>query len=155
MCLIHTTHLYHYLLLHHHLRFYTIMKMRNIVPPPPLLPQELTHPNELLPDCVQRTNSDDHTQHPSLKTTTDKISLHDTEDDSNKASYKVKSDKVKKKSKNLRIHLRFGKQNGTSKHQTHDCISIRYVQKEVGLLTKRQTQPAIMSRFLGMMTSIS
>ena len=75
------------------------------LPPPPLLPQELTHPNELLPDCVQRTNSDDHTQHPSLKTTTDKISLHDTEDDSNKASYKVKSDKVKKKIKKIFVFI--------------------------------------------------
>ena len=65
------------------------------LPPPPLLPTELTLHNELLPDCVHRTNSDDHTHHPSLKTTTDKISLPDTKDDSNKASYKVKSDKVK------------------------------------------------------------
>ena len=71
--------------------------------PPPLLPTELTLPNEHLPDCVHRTNSDDHTQHPSLKTTTNKISLPDTEDDSNKASYKVKSDKVKKIKINLRI----------------------------------------------------
>ena len=75
------------------------------LPPPPLLPTELTLPNELSPDCVQRTNSDDHTQHPSLKTTTDKISLHDTEDDSNKASYKVKSDKVRKKIKKIFVFI--------------------------------------------------
>ena len=30
LCLIHTTHLYLYILLHHYPRFYTIMKMRNI-----------------------------------------------------------------------------------------------------------------------------
>ena len=109
------------------------------------------HPVTLCNDD-HNDHNDDHTQNPSLKTTTDKISLHDTEDDSNKAAYKVKSDKVKEKNqKNLRIHLRLVSKmvhpNTKQRLHQHSICS-----KGSCLLTKRQTQPAIMSRFLGMMT---
>ena len=90
------------------------------LPPPPLLPTELTLSNELVHDVVHHGNSEEDNQNYSLKTThVNLIALPDTEDHSIIASGKIKSVKERKTVKNKpSVASNNSKKNGTTKHQS-------------------------------------